>query len=136
MNDERKSDRTIPTFPYRNSTLRDLVVENVILSGSVGEATEVHVTKPNPDHEPVLGGRWFSSDGRTTMPHWCSGTKGDKSSYNCEQSQAELFEQASDIDFMLQLGPVTLTQWFTFVHIQPTALRLRPPEKSLQHTEQ
>ena len=96
------------TSSHIGSSIHELGIENVMLSGSVGETTEVHVCKPRLDQKLFLRGHWLSGDERRAMPHWGYRTEKDESSDIDEQSDAELFEQASDIDFMLQLGPVVV----------------------------
>ena len=96
---------------HSDSRVRDLIVKDIILSGSAEEATEVHVCKPDNNHETFRYGQWLSGDKRTYMPIWCTRkwllpTEVGKSATTYELSPAEPFKQASDVDFMLVLGPV------------------------------
>ena len=109
---------------HSDSGVRDLAIEDVTLSGSVKEATEVHICKQGFNretgmfHETGHCGQWVSGDQRTVMPIWYirkrvlpkeSGNL-SKLPYTYELSPAEQFTQVSDVDFMLQLGPVKSIQ--------------------------
>ncbi|XP_043209909.1 uncharacterized protein LOC122374916 [Amphibalanus amphitrite] len=92
-----------------------IAIQNIFVSGSVSEGTEVHVTKykSRVSGTIVEAFEWVS-EGGFAMPHWIEGRKERMATGKEESSDnapsALTFETASDIDFMILTGPV---MWHT-----------------------
>ncbi|XP_043241670.1 uncharacterized protein LOC122391622 [Amphibalanus amphitrite] len=87
-----------------------LIMQRVIISGSVSEETEVHIVKCDPG-STVREFEWVSEDG-FAMTHWIKEKPEEMATRERESrddvSPHDTFVYGSDIDFMLDVGPVKL----------------------------